>query len=63
MENEVPYHQVISCCFIMKNMLNIQVFDRSDLEGQNFPLHLIFPSVDPSGNLFSPSNLKKKKKN
>jgi hypothetical protein len=60
MERQVPDPQVIFCCFILKNMSNIQVFDRSDLEGQNFPLHVIFSSIDPSWSLFSPSTLKHK---
>jgi hypothetical protein len=59
-DRQVPDPQVISCSFILKNTLNIQVFDRSDLEGQNFPLHLIFSSTDTSWNIFSPSNLKNK---
>ena len=60
MDRQVPDPQVISCSFILKNMLNIQLFDRSDLEGQNFPLHLIFSSIDTSWNIFLPSNLKNK---
>ena len=40
-------------------MLNIQMFDRSDL-GHNFPPHLIFSSTDTSCNIFSPSYLKNK---